>query len=315
MTHPWTNVYGVARTLLACGLLATLLVDPVHVLFNADAFRAVHQAAPVNRISLFYLLAGTPAGLEAARWIAVGVLLLVASGWRPRLTGLPHWYVAFSFAASNSVTEGGDQIHAILALLLVPVTLLDPRAWVWRTWTPDLGRLREQARSVAARSCFTVIGLQVAVIYFQAGVSKLQVGEWANGTAVYYWFTHPVYGMSGAVKDFTLRVLDIPVALTAATWGVIVLEVLLATGLVMDRRHRPLLLKAGVLFHFGIVVAHGLVSFFFAMAAALILYLRPADEPFSLQPLAAGARRVQAGAAALRASLPRRSPARPGVAT
>ena len=315
MTHPWTNVYGVARTLLACGLLATLLVDPVDVLFHPDAFRAAHQAAPVNRISLFYLLAGSPAGLQAARWIAVAVLLLVASGWRPRLTGLPHWWVAFSFAASTSVAEGGDQIHAILALLLVPVTLLDPRRWVWRTWTPDLGRLREQARAVAARSCFTVIGLQVAVIYFQAGVSKMQVGEWANGTAVYYWFTHPVYGMSGAVKELALRVLDSPVAVTAATWGVIVLEIVLATGLVMDRRHRPLLLKAGLLFHFGIVVAHGLFSFFFAMAAALILYLHPADEPFPLEPLARAARRAQALPGRAWSLLPRRTPARPGIAT
>ncbi|HEX6372100.1 MAG TPA: sporulation-delaying protein SdpB family protein [Longimicrobium sp.] len=315
MTHPWTNVYGVARTILACGLLTTLLIDGVDVLFQPDAFRALHQAAPVNRISLFYLMAGAPGGLQAARWIAIAVLLLVASGWRPRFTGLPHWWVAFSFAASTSVAEGGDQIHAILALLLVPVTLLDPRPSVWRTWTPDLARVREQARAVAAASCFTVIALQVAVIYFQAGVSKMSVGEWANGTAVWYWFTHPVYGMSGAVKELAVRVMMIPAAVTALTWGVIVLEVLLATGLVMDRRHRPLLLKAGLLFHFGIVVAHGLLSFFFAMAGALILYLRPFDEPFSLQPLAAGARRLQAAAAAARGALPHRAPARPGVAT
>jgi antimicrobial peptide system SdpB family protein len=285
MKNPWTNVYGAARSLLAAGLLMTLACNPLDVLFASDAFRAAHRSVPLFRASLFYLMAGSRGGLDAARWIAAAALVLVIAGWRPRVTGLLHWYVAFSFAASTSVTEGGDQVHAILALLLLPVALTDGRRWVWEAVEPDLSRTRTAAAAIVADSCFTMIRLQVAVIYFHAAVAKLFSPQWANGTAVYYWFTHPVYGMSEPLRGWMLPVLDTAAGVTALTWGVMLLELTLASALVMDSRRYRRLLLPGLGFHFGIVVAHGLFSFFFAMAGALVLYLRPYDAPFSGRPL------------------------------
>lgn len=40
--------------------------------------------------------------LELARWLAVAILLLVASGWR-RVTGVLHWWVSFSLHANTLV--------------------------------------------------------------------------------------------------------------------------------------------------------------------------------------------------------------------
>lgn len=69
------------------------------------------------------------------------------------------------------------------------------------------------------------------------------------------------------------------------TWGTIIFEVLLFTAIVMkkDDKRRHYLLVAGLLFHFSIILVHGLVSFFFSTAAALILYLRPLDKPFNFK--------------------------------
>jgi antimicrobial peptide system SdpB family protein len=282
MKHPWTNVYGTARTVLALGLLWTLTADGIDILFQPSGFRATHEISPYYRLSLFHLLAGSPAQLELARWISVAALGLVASGWRPRLTAPLHWWIAFSFAVSTTVAEGGDQIHAILALLILPIALTDSRRSHWSEWSPDPLRTASHVKEVIASSAMTMIRLQVAVIYFHAAVAKLAVGEWENGTAVYYWFTHPVYGMTGWVRTLALPVLEHPVGVVVLTWGVVLLEVVLAAALVMAPRHRAPLLVLGLVFHAGIVVAHGLFSFFFAMAGALILYLRPADVPFRL---------------------------------
>lgn len=53
-------------------------------------------------------------------------------------------------------------------------------------------------------------------------------------------------------------------------------------ALVMPKKAWGFLLPLGIAFHVGIAVVHGLVSFGFAMIAALVLYLRPTDEPFAL---------------------------------
>lgn len=48
----------------------------------------------------------------------------------------------------------------------------------------------------------------------------------------------------------------------------------------MERRYRVVLLPLGVTFHFLIVLAHGLFSFFLAMTGALVLLLRRPEEEF-----------------------------------
>ena len=64
------------------------------------------------------------------------------------------------------------------------------------------------------------------------------------------------------------------------TWGVMVLEFFLATGLVMSRRHWGKLLVGGIALHAGIGFIQGIMSFSITMIGVLILYLRPPEETF-----------------------------------
>lgn len=277
---PWTNVYGAARTILALGTLVNLACDDVDVLFRplGLGMREAAGSLPLVRTSLFSILSG--GRLELARWLGIAVLLVVASGWRPRLTAVPHWWVTSSFAASCIVVDGGDQVAANLTLLLLPVALTDPRRSHWGGPAPIMGAWQPIA-AMLARSALLVARVQVGVIYLVAWVSKIAVEEWANGTAVYYWFLHPVFGVSDGRRALLMPLLTRPATVVLLTWGALALEALLFMGLLIDRRHRPALLAAGVLFHAGIALVHGLITFCLAMTAALILYLRPPEKTFA----------------------------------
>jgi antimicrobial peptide system SdpB family protein len=238
---------------------------------------------PLLRLSLFTILPGER--LEAARWLAIVILAAVISGWRPRITGILHWWVTASFAVSCVIVEGGDQAAAILTLLLVPVTLTDPRRSHWSAPADAIaGPGRAIAASVAV-SALNVVRLQMAVIYFFACTAKLGVAEWSNGTAAYYWFLHPIFGVEGWRRALLMPALTGPVGVTLLTWGSVALEALLFMGLLMERRWRPWLFAAGVLFHCGIAVIHGLPTFGMVMIAGLILYLLPHERPLTLEPL------------------------------
>jgi hypothetical protein len=216
---------------------------------------------PLLRLSLFTILPGER--LEAARWLAIVILAAVISGWRPRITGILHWWVTASFAVSCVIVEGGDQAAAILTIA---------------------GPGRAIAASVAV-SALNVVRLQMAVIYFFACTAKLGVAEWSNGTAAYYWFLHPIFGVEGWRRALLMPALTGPVGVTLLTWGSVALEALLFMGLLMERRWRPWLFAAGVLFHCGIAVIHGLPTFGMVMIAGLILYLLPHERPLTLEPL------------------------------
>lgn len=281
---PWSNVYGVARTLLALSLAGTLACTS-----NATSFgKLAGQVSPPRCLGLargsLFCLSGD-GGLEAARWLAVALLVVVASGWRPRITCLVHAWLSWSFMASASLQDGGDQVTSILCTLMVPIALTDPRRWHWSSPAPVPDTASGLARSLVAHWMRWAIMLQVAVIYLDASIAKLGVPEWTNGTALYYWFHDPTFGMPSWLAGFAEPFLRNAASLLLLTWGPLLLEFLLGTAWLMRPEWRRRLLLPGVLFHAGIALLMGLPAFAMAMWAALILYLRPAGEPFRLPGL------------------------------
>lgn len=280
--RPWTNVYGVSRTLLAAGTILTLVSNRPSTLFRSIG---PHLGAPLceghRGISFFCVM---PSGaLEPARWICVAALVVVASGWRPRITALLHWWLTFSLQASATVVDGGDQIAAVLTLLLLPIALTDGRRWHWEGRDRLDGTVESRGEGVArlfALSASVAIRVQVAGIYFHAAVGKFGVQDWQNGTALYYWTTNPVFGAPPWLLSVVLPLFNNAVVLCFATWGVMVFEFFLASGLFMAGNIRRVALPLGIFFHCAIAITHGLVSFGFAMCAALVLYLYPIEDEF-----------------------------------
>lgn len=279
---PWTNTVGLARTLLALGTLGTLAANSTDTLFRPTALSAdvISCSGPAG-MGLFCL--DLPGGLEAARWIGVAVLVLVASGWRPRWTSLPHWWVSFSAMWSITPTDGGDQVTAVLTLLLLPIALTDSRRWHWDVPPQSpAGPADVGFRRIVSHFTLVAVRLQVAVIYFHAAVSKMGVTEWVDGTALYYWMTSPITASPAWLDPVVQPIVTSALGVTALSWGTIVLELLLALGLVLPRwTWRPLLI-GGIMLHASITVMIGLLSFSIAMAAALILYLCPAGRQLAL---------------------------------
>ncbi len=292
---PWTNVYGTARTLLALGTLVTLTLNPASHLFMPLG-RSLHGI--VDRVfpaKYGFFMQFSPEDLEIARWIAVAILVVVASGWRPRFTGILHWWISVSWASSGVVIDGGDQVAAVLSTLLLPLTLTDGRTWHWQNARlPEVATHASEITRLIARSTLFVIRLQVAIIYFNAGVAKMFVTEWNNGTAMYYWLSHPLFGAPDWLRPVLMPIVQDPLAVTLFTWGVMLFEVTLAMALVIRREFWAPLLVLGLAFHAGIGVMHGLVSFGLAMSAALVIFLQPHDRPFTRIDLTSFARRAGA---------------------
>lgn len=283
--YPWGNAYGLARTLLALGTALTIGGNRSSLLFRPAQGLPQEWVPICDGMRGWSLFCGIGSGhLELARWLALGLLFIVASGWRPRVTGLLHWYVTWSFQASAITLDGGDQLAAVLAFLLLPITLTDSRRSHWQqSPEPELPSFAAGMAFVAAFA----IRLQVALVYLHAAVGKVQVEQWANGTALYYWFTDPMFGLPAWARPIILPLLRYGQVLTLGTWATLVLEFLLFAALVMPPGGRKLMLLPGLALHIGIGALMGLVSFGFTMCAALILYLWPLHKTF---PLLAGAR-------------------------
>ncbi|MFG2924604.1 sporulation-delaying protein SdpB family protein [Streptomyces sp. NPDC048305] len=270
---PWTNVYGLARTLLALGTLGTMAFSGTGTLFRPVATQGQYPICEgVMRAGVFCVAPGNH--LTATRWLCVLVLLVVASGWRPRWTALPHAWLSFSFFSGIAIADGGDQITAALSSLLALVALGDPRRWHWQRLRQGAASRRRAAALVGATG-LVLARVQMSFLYFQSCVAKLPHAEWADGTAMWYWGHSIAFGAPGPLQPLVDPVFASPWGVALLTWTPLAIEIGLAACLLLAQRWRWRLLGAGVVFHLSIAAMMGLWSFALAMIGGLVVLCFP----------------------------------------
>lgn len=273
---PWGSWLGLARTLMAIGTAGTLIFSGADVLFSPVVATALAPACEgVGAFSAFCMLPREQ--LTLLKWLCVFILLVVASGWRPRWTALPHWWIAFSVYNSVSITDGGDQAAVVLTTLLLPVLLTDNRRWHWQRSSQTPGGPRRSRQWAVATATLTVllIKLQVAVLYFHASVAKLGQQEWVDGTSMYYWMSDEIFGPAGWLRPAIDFAVGNQALLLLLTWMPLVIEFLLALSLLLPQWTRWSLLFLGATLHISIALIIGLWSFSLVMVGACILLLTP----------------------------------------
>lgn len=272
--NPLTNVYGAARSLIALAALLTLALNPLDNLFVRTSAGTASMKCEGFTATSLYCVAPS---LELGRIIAVLVLSLVLVGISPRWTAVPFWWVLLSYQQSASTIEGGDQVASIVALLIIVPSIIDGR---WNHWLPGGSKLADtETGRLLALSFLFMVRLQASIIYLVAGVAKVAETDWQNGTALYYWMGHPVFGAPGWLQPFLTPIQQSATILALLSWGTIAFEIALAFMLFATARVRLVILPLAVVFHLGIALTMGLTSFSMVMIALNIVSLHPWDSP------------------------------------
>lgn len=282
---PWTNVYGLARTILALATAMTLAINDASIFFKPSSGVEIFPNCSRN-ISIFCLVPNDYFHLNLVRWICVILLIIIASGWRPNITGVIHWWISYSFNVSAIAIDGGEQVASVFTLLLIPVTLTDPRKWHWQKFSKEkyLQTTKLMYFGVITLVTFLIIRVQVAILYFNSTVAKLGVEDWINGTAVYYYVQDPMLGFPPFLLNLVKYIIESPL-IVIPTWGTLIIQMCLFAFLFAPKKHWRKMFFIAIFFHEIIAVMLGLISFSMAMLAVLILYLRPIEKEFHFKKL------------------------------
>lgn len=191
----------------------------------------------------FDALFATNAGVFCVLFVlGLGALGLV-SGYATRIATFLT-LIAFSLLIQR-LPELGDSGDNMAKIVLIYMCFLLPRrtqssAGEFRVWLHNLAVL--------------AIALQLMVMYLTSGFAKAMGETWQNGVAMYYvnqiqWFTLP------GTQTLFLN----PFIVTAATYIPMFYQLLFPVA-VISRIKLPWILL-GILFHLGIAVLMGLISF------------------------------------------------------
>lgn len=247
----------IGRSLIALSQLLTLTLTNWSNLTTEVAGRTPTEYCHGPRAISVFCVGGPGVPVESGRWIGVAILALVIAGIFPPAVSALHAWVAISMQLSLSLPDGGEAVAAFATVLIIPIVLADRRicAWVPRP-RPVPGHWSAISYAASLTLC-----IQLAGIYFESGLAKLAVTDWANGTALYYDLRDPSFGASG-ITGVILRAISNQAWGTAAlTWGTIAIETAIAVAMVSASRYKQYALVAIIVLHVGILLAMGLWSF------------------------------------------------------
>ena len=193
--------------------------------------------------------------------------------------------------AGNAVLFGVDTMMnlCVVYLLIGPSgAAFSMDQWLRRYWAtrraareglpaPVFGPPSHQ---VSANFALRLLQINVCLVYFISGLSKMQGASWLNGTAV--WGVMANYEFSPMRAPLYLLVLRImcehrwlwELVITSLTFFTLAFEISFIY-LIWSRRMRWTMIVAAVLMHLGIAVCMGLVTFSM-MTLVLVLSFVPA---------------------------------------
>lgn len=201
--NPWTNAYGLARSIMASAMLLTLLSNDIYTFYPIEKI----NRGGISGFS-FFTLPGIFEYLVYFKLLAIIILLLVIIGWRPQLTCWFHWWLAFSFQSTAFTVDGGEQVAAVFTLLLIPVAMTDPRKNHWHnTFDQDLRKGSFYYKSITLVIMWS-IRIQVAFLYLNSVIAKIKNVDWINGTSVYYYLNDYMLGLPDILHEMFDFVLE-----------------------------------------------------------------------------------------------------------
>lgn len=266
----WSPFIGFCRSLVALSSLLTLLFTSSDALFQYGA--GVGKFPTCRGVENFGIFCILDDNLILAKVLCIVILTLVILGFMPQITGIIHFWVAFSINTGISMPDGGDQISSNLALLLIPITLTDPRLCHWfKSRAPvKMYSFRVSLGWVS----LLAIKIQLIILYFYSATGKMYQTEWSEGSVMYYIFIGP-FGPTGIIKLLGDFVTGIPWVAFIMAWGALLIEILLAASPLVAMKYKPYLLLLGLSLHLGILLTMGITSFQIAMFAAVALLVVP----------------------------------------
>ncbi|WP_083896062.1 sporulation-delaying protein SdpB family protein [Nocardia jiangxiensis] len=261
--------WGTGRTLLALAYCSVLLLTPMNALLQSVAGVPGPRCEGVRAASA--LCIGDAGHYnEWRKWTLIAIFLLVASGYRPRVTAILHLWATYSLAVAITLPDGGEAIGLIICGLITPLALADNRRW---HWSRPPGPLRSDLASMSL--VFAVaLRLQLAFVYFDATIAKFGNSTWAEGTAIYYVVHDSGFGDGGPLKSLNLAISATVLGTIVVSWGALAIESAVGTLLVLDRS-RKLALMLDLALHVGIALTIGLWSFGLVMIGGAVIASNP----------------------------------------
>ena len=279
----WDRFFFTSREMATCdsfrvaygvllGLHSLFMGSELELFFTAEgvldfaAARAVlDQDAPI------YLFSAVPESIILPRALQMALLLAsvgLVLGVYPRASAFLAFVIQVAFHHRNIlIVDGEDTLFRLFALYLVFMPSGPGFGWFSR-------RVHRRDQDTLGQPwALRLVQLQVAVVYYSAGLHKLRGPDWTGGNAFYYLARlDDLYGSMPAPE----WLFNSSATGLLLCWAVIAFELLTPFALFWERSRRYAIATA-VAFHLGLAYFMNLYLFPWIMIVGLLSFTRSSD--------------------------------------
>ncbi|WPR63976.1 HTTM domain-containing protein [Glutamicibacter protophormiae] len=201
-------------------------------------------------------------------WYVVAILLALAFmiGWKTRfVTPLLFIFYTAINAQNTPISDGGNYFIRIMLIYLIFADL--SKRWSLDAWLRNRKEKKKREHEFATilhNLSLCLVVAQLCIVYFEAGMYKVQGALWQEGTAMYYPISSEAYGIFPWLSSL----------ITWNSWVVVIITYLTVIiqiafpFMLFHRISRRIALVLVLGMHIGIAVVMGLPFFSGIMASA-----------------------------------------------
>lgn len=263
-------LFGLVRSTGALCILVTLMFTRPNYLITPSALNPAPLACDTFPQKGLIFCVFPKEFLWLASLMGCLICVLAISGFLIKISSALMIWLALSMFHMVPTSDGGEQIALVLSVLIFLVSLGDTRISHWHP-------VKNPGSKRAAWSFVwvVVIKLQMFVVYFHAGVAKIGVESWADGSEIYYDLLSPMFGSTGLRQEIALTLISSGPFLMFVTWGTIFAEIFIAFSIFGPTWTKIIAVFLAVTLHLLIAVFLGIVSFSIVMIGAAVFAISP----------------------------------------
>jgi hypothetical protein len=227
-----------------------------------------------------------PIGMGIVETCCVLVAILCTIGLGTRVTTALTWLASLQYIhRTPQILFGADTMMCVLLLYLTigpSGAAMSVDRLLARWWRGERGPLKPPMPSVSANVAIRLLQIHICIIYFIAGVSKLQGNAWWNGTALWavlanFEFAPMQFSIYNDVLRFICRnEVLMQFVMTGGCYFTLAFEIGYMF-LVWFRKTRWVVLSGAILLHGTIGIFMGLKTFSLLMLIMNLAFVRPEE--------------------------------------
>ncbi|CAB0575632.1 Sporulation-delaying protein SdpB [Corynebacterium diphtheriae] len=263
----WSPLQGAGRSLIAAAQITVLIFTPASRLSPDSVLADESRCQGIRAINAYCIWNGNE---QTVSYVFAFILFIVIVGYFPFIISLVHFYITICLSGFITVPDGGDFVAIPATMALVLLGLSDRRLNHWHAVKAQDSFLGFRSGiGVAAAWC---LRFQVSYIYLNAAVAKLFPEEWQTGAAFYYVTKSEMFGVSSWLEKPIDFMVQFSLVTIIFTWGTILFEASVSLIFIFgSKRLRSIAVIACIVFHIGIALLIGIVSFATIMVGIVLV--------------------------------------------